>query len=480
MSIDIETIKGYLDDEELVYAVFEGRPDIVVPFGTQNVLVEITEDGGAVRFRAPQVFNLEGTPHMLECLKWMANHTYGRKIGHFGFDPRDGEVDCCFVFPVEDGEMTQRQFMRSLQTVRHEACVSVEELRQVAFGKTPEAPESGLSGEFARMLEQLRGLAPEARFDVDSLPAAPVDEGQWLSAVADALNALCSPLMLGEGELTTLRETVWPRIQALREESTAAGQRYITVETAHALGLSREDELVVLFMLARQKLGDLRIDTKEIDFVYSPGQDVPETIGVIQRLADADVICSSDGDGVAPYRLTEGFLCRLADVLPFDWAPPPPPMDVAELPSAPVTEAEWLDQVRRAVDSVGPPDAAAPSRLDHLRDEIWPVLLELRAGSEAAGHNYRTSALAGDMGVKPNEELVILTLSRVGELDQAAIGPAPIDLLLSPGIQARETLGTIARLADKGLLAYRDNDGLAPYTVGAKARELLGGTAETI
>ena len=48
VSIDIETIKGYLDDEELVYAVFEGRPDIVVPFGTQNVLVEITarwEDG---------------------------------------------------------------------------------------------------------------------------------------------------------------------------------------------------------------------------------------------------------------------------------------------------------------------------------------------------------------------------------------------------------------------------------------------------
>lgn len=475
MPIDIRTLVGYLEEEGLIFDVGRDGGAIYVPFSGAMVICRVVEDGGGLLVYAPNVFMLERGEFYEAALQYMADHNYRVKIGVFGYDPRDGECHVAHFLPVEDGTVTRRQFIRLVRVIASVAREQGSQLMQVAFGKEPREPQGSVSlpAELQRLLDQVIADADRSRggpADL-TLPDEPVDESTWMRHVAVAFRALC-----GDAEETAsverMRREMWPRLRDLRQRSIEAGHNYRSQDLAAQLGLSSEEEYLLLFMVARQMTGDTRIFSKEIDLVYSPGLDEAETRTLIERLRSLGVIEDCDHDGLEPFRLSRRYLDALADVLPFEHRTLPAPVGADDLPQAPVSEQEWLQALQRAAEA----DLFAieeTDRVERFRTEVWPALLQLRADSSLSGQRYETAIRAAECGLSDAEEMVVAYVAACAADGNTRVQPMAIDVVYSPGLDVAETIELLRRLTDLGLLRSSDNDGLPPHTLGERGRPWL-------
>jgi hypothetical protein len=472
MAVTMELLCGFLDEEELRYAVGRDGQLLYVPFGGCTVRIYLCEEGEGLSFQAPHVFNLADCPRRAAALKCMAEHVYNTKIGHFGYDPRDGEVDVSHFFPVEDGTLTKQQFLRLLHVTRQVATQDVQGLRQAAFGGKVKVADDDKEFELDDDDdgEDDESLADEeddeAEAAVGELPPAPVDERTWLAAVADTFNALCGESTPARA-VGRLRATWWPKLAQLREAS-AAEHVYHTLALAAELALEPEVEGVLLFMLARQRLNDVRISAAEIEDVLGRS---PET--VIARLLLMGVLSATDRDGLSPYRLGHRYLDALTEALPFSHTPLPPPLEAASLPAAPMSEAAWLKLVHRAVHAHAA-DADLPERLAALHDELWPRIRALRAESLQAGEAYATARLAERYALGADEELLVALCACRAAAGDRRIRTQLLERALGPEGIEEHAEEIIDALLERDLLAASDHDGLAPFTIGAAAAEAYG------
>ena len=493
MPVDLDLLCAHLEAEGLRYGVEREGEVIYVPFGGATVRVFLCEDGEGISVQVPQVFNLRDTPHREAALAWIAEHTYNTKIGHFGYDPRDGEVDVSHFCPVEDGTLTAEQFLRVIQVCRAVATEDVRNLRRVAFGRRPKAidtekddadfddededdgfDEDPFADEDADVEEDEdeedddeEGAALE---DVPELPPAPVDEGEWLELATLSFAALCAdvdrrPLV------RRLRDEVWPRLVKLRDASVAAGKSYRLPAVLGELGLAASDELVLLFMLARQARDDVRITTTEVEAMLG-GEAAP----LLKAQLASAVIVASDHDGVAPYRLGHRFLDPLTDLLPFDHEPLPAPLTVADLPPAPVSEARWLKMVHRALASLAV-DIDLSERLLALRDTVWPRLLVLRRESRTNGL-FAAGALADELHLSAVEELLVAYCAQRTVNGDRRVSLRALDRVARPDARPSEDderiLPVVEELVRRELLKAADEDDLPPYTLGPRAAGVYG------
>ncbi|HID06560.1 MAG TPA: hypothetical protein EYP10_05365, partial [Armatimonadetes bacterium] len=106
----IETIEGYFRQMGWSNLFIDRSKDIILaPVGGINgsymVTVRLSEDGECIHLCIPNYLTARGkhVPKLLAVL--MAEH-YRIKLGRFGYDPRDGEIDCEIIIPLEDGELT--------------------------------------------------------------------------------------------------------------------------------------------------------------------------------------------------------------------------------------------------------------------------------------------------------------------------------------------------------------------------------------
>ncbi|MBI2302100.1 MAG: hypothetical protein HYU66_24620 [Armatimonadetes bacterium] len=450
MPISLQTICGYLDTEGLQYAVGRSNDYVMVPFPDMTAVVNVMEDGKAVSIRVPQVFNLADAPNREACLAFLANHNYHVKVGLFGCDETDGEVDVSHFVPVEDGTLTRSQFLRIFHFVLKVAYEKGRELRQVAFGRSE---EGGSTSTFS---------APDVEFDVDSIPEAPVAEPAWFRLVVDAFNSLCGNVE-ETSRVEQMRRVAWPRLLTLREDSVLDGERYLSFP--RPAELSAEDEFLLLFMTARQAGGDCRILDKEIDLVYSPGLDFQETSAEVRKLCTAGYVGASDFNNGEPWYLTRAWLDRLAPVLPFPHEPLPPAFGRDDVPAGSLAEPEWLALLHRAL-AADAADLQLPERLDLLRNDVWPALLELRRNSVGEGRPYRTWSTVMTSRLAPREELVVAYVAHRAAEGDDHIPDRDIDLIYSPGLQVHETARVINGLMEARLVLATDNDGQAPFTIG--------------
>ncbi|MBI5830730.1 MAG: hypothetical protein HZB16_00280 [Armatimonadetes bacterium] len=132
--------------------------------GRWPIEVRLSEDGHCLHLRVPKVVSLGESPHVPTLLASLLELHFRLKLGRFGLDPSDGEVDCEVVVPLEDAPLTFRQFRRSIGTLLLLVDQQAPRLRALlATGRDPDRDDE--QQQFDRFLDELAramGLTREA------------------------------------------------------------------------------------------------------------------------------------------------------------------------------------------------------------------------------------------------------------------------------------------------------------------------------
>ena len=138
--------------------------------------VRLSEDGECVHLRVPRVVTLGDSPHVPLVLATLLELHYRLKLGRFGLDPDDGEVECEVVLPLEDAPLTRRQLRRCLGTLLLLVDQQAPRLRAIlGTGRDPERDEARHFDHFLDQLAGALGLSREvlaARLAEDDRSAA--------------------------------------------------------------------------------------------------------------------------------------------------------------------------------------------------------------------------------------------------------------------------------------------------------------------
>ena len=85
--------------------------------GKYDVEIRLTESGECLHLRVPRVAQVGQSPHAgVLCARILELH-FQIKLGRFGLDPMDGEIDCEIIIPLDDARLTYRQLRRALGTL---------------------------------------------------------------------------------------------------------------------------------------------------------------------------------------------------------------------------------------------------------------------------------------------------------------------------------------------------------------------------
>jgi hypothetical protein len=134
MPTSIEQIQGFLDEYSLNYRVDEEHDAILIGFGLDpeattfrdsdgdsgiQFVIRILERGEFLAIFTPQAWNVDACPHKAAVFEALASIQTQYKMLRFDYDPSDGEIRPHVELPLEDADLTSRQFHRLLHGMLH-------------------------------------------------------------------------------------------------------------------------------------------------------------------------------------------------------------------------------------------------------------------------------------------------------------------------------------------------------------------------
>lgn len=124
MAASTEEVSQWLDDRGWEYVFLEEPEQSRFVFSvecagglTLSVEISVSEEGQFLQFRIAELLSgreFETSPYRRRVLAAMAEESFRRWLAKVGYDPTDGEIDCCVDLPVEDLTVTKRQFEYAL------------------------------------------------------------------------------------------------------------------------------------------------------------------------------------------------------------------------------------------------------------------------------------------------------------------------------------------------------------------------------
>lgn len=163
MAISISKIKGFLDqidfnyqmkDEDTIITGYEDEGNKVM------IVIRLMEDGEFLQMRTvkhlDELVEEASEEKRAALLNWMLKQNYTTKNGSWEYDPEDHDHHLSIAHVIEDGDLTQKQFMRMLSVLTNSAS-SIPEMKQVlgvASGSTIDPVELKRQ----ELLAQLRAL----------------------------------------------------------------------------------------------------------------------------------------------------------------------------------------------------------------------------------------------------------------------------------------------------------------------------------
>jgi hypothetical protein len=163
MAATLQQIASYLDHKGWKYHIDTGAQQIITGVYATNIeqlliVIQLDEDGEFFEIYAPRVLSgVKTHPHKAAILQTMLCISWETKMLQWEYDPIDGEIRAIIEFPLEDAELTERQFNRCLYSLVE----LVDELalpRLQTVMETGEDPGDLQEGE--RLLLQLESEAP--------------------------------------------------------------------------------------------------------------------------------------------------------------------------------------------------------------------------------------------------------------------------------------------------------------------------------
>ncbi|MEM8603270.1 MAG: hypothetical protein AAGF24_05490 [Cyanobacteria bacterium P01_H01_bin.121] len=118
-----QQIAEYLDHKGWRYRLDEEENRIYTGVQGENVenlliVIELEEDGEFFAIYAPQVLSgVSDHPYKAAILQTMLSISWETKMLQWEYDPVDGEIRAIIEFPLEDSQLTERQFNRCLHAL---------------------------------------------------------------------------------------------------------------------------------------------------------------------------------------------------------------------------------------------------------------------------------------------------------------------------------------------------------------------------
>ena len=121
MATSLQQLSKYLDRRGWKYRLAEDENRIYTGVKGEHVdhlfvVIELEEGGEFFSVYAPKVLSddIRDHKHKLAVLQTMLSISWETKMLQWEYDPSDGEIRAIIEFPLEDAEMTERQFNRCL------------------------------------------------------------------------------------------------------------------------------------------------------------------------------------------------------------------------------------------------------------------------------------------------------------------------------------------------------------------------------
>lgn len=130
--------------------------------GRWRIEVRLSEDGDCLHLRCPAVAHCGDSPHAGLLAERILELHYQIKLGRFGLDPRDGEIDCEVILPLDDAELSRRQFRRCFTALLLLVDQHAPRFRSIlATGHDPARDESAQTANLLAQLADALGLSRE-------------------------------------------------------------------------------------------------------------------------------------------------------------------------------------------------------------------------------------------------------------------------------------------------------------------------------
>jgi hypothetical protein len=123
MATTYDTIRTFLDGPGCAYQFDEEQQVLVTGFKTENyvspagekgipVIIKLEENGEFLKVFSPAVYHVPADQNQLGVFLVLLHICWRTKMLQYEYDPTDGEIRAMIEFPLEDAELTERQFMR--------------------------------------------------------------------------------------------------------------------------------------------------------------------------------------------------------------------------------------------------------------------------------------------------------------------------------------------------------------------------------
>ncbi|MEA5519401.1 CHAT domain-containing protein [Limnoraphis robusta] len=157
-----EQICGFLDDRGCDYQPDSEQQRLILQIESLTVVIDISENGEFVKIVLPQLLTIsDDHPHYEAALQTLLHLGWQYKLARWQRSPEDGEVRLQADLPLEDSELTEKQFWRTLQGTLQIAQRGRERVRGVL--ETGEDSGNSENQDNQGFLALLTEIATEAR-----------------------------------------------------------------------------------------------------------------------------------------------------------------------------------------------------------------------------------------------------------------------------------------------------------------------------
>ncbi|MCC7491945.1 MAG: hypothetical protein IT204_06340 [Fimbriimonadaceae bacterium] len=178
MATSLEEVCNLLRRDGRTYRIdLDGDQVTVQAAGTgarYSLLIRLSEEGECLHLRIPRVVTVGQSPHAAALFARILELHYAIKLGRFGLDPNDGEIDCEIVMPLDDLPLTARLLRRLLGTLV--LLVDQQKPRFEHLLATGQDPAGDDDEHLETFLDQVAATLGMTRAELDRQLAQPAEE----------------------------------------------------------------------------------------------------------------------------------------------------------------------------------------------------------------------------------------------------------------------------------------------------------------